>query len=139
MTRQSKRTDTQKVMPILAAVLGDEMAAAIIEHRDIVIRIPLTETAARLQAKEYLKTGNPVAAAEMQILMSWRAIRADWFFNELRKQQQPHGYATRSVSQTPFQQRHQTAIDAFDRKLGLSHDDFANDATDFAASDFSPH
>jgi hypothetical protein len=73
-------------MPILAPILGEELAAAIIELRDDVKREPLTELAAKLQAKEYLKTGNPIAAAEMQILRSWRSIRADWYFNEIDKQ-----------------------------------------------------
>ena len=85
MARQStKRTDAEKIMPILASVLGEELAAAIIEHRDT-LREPLTEYAAKLQVKEYLACGNPVAAAEMQILRGWRAIRSSWFFNEMQK------------------------------------------------------
>ncbi len=85
MTRQSTRkTDAEKVMPILAPILGERLAAAIIEHRDT-LREPLTEYAAELQVKEYLKTGNPVAAAEMQILRGWRAIRCAWYDNEIRK------------------------------------------------------
>lgn len=82
----AKRTDAEKVMPILIPVLGEELAAAVIEHRDT-LREPLTEYAAKLQVKEYLKTGDPVAAAEMQILRGWRALKSDWFFNEIRKEQ----------------------------------------------------
>lgn len=88
MSRQSaRRTDAERVMPILVPVLGQELAAAIIEHRDM-LREPLTEYAAKLQVKEYLACGNPIAAAEMQILRNWRAIKSSWFFNELRKDQQ---------------------------------------------------
>lgn len=86
MARQSARkTDADKVMPILVPILGEKLAAAIIEFRDNVKKEPLTEYAAELQAKQYLLTGNPVAAAEMQILRSWRSIRADWYANEIRK------------------------------------------------------
>lgn len=82
-----KRTDSDKILPILTPVLGEELALAIIEHRDKVKKEPLTEYAAKLQVKEYLKCGDPVAAAEMQILRGWRSIRCDWFQNEMRKQE----------------------------------------------------
>lgn len=87
MTRQSARkTDAEKVMPILVPILGEELAAAVIEHRDT-LREPLTEYAAKLQVKEYLATGNPIAAAEMQILRGWRSIKCAWFQNEMKKEQ----------------------------------------------------
>lgn len=81
----TKKTDVSAVLPILAPILGEELALAIIEHRDDVVRVPLTVTAAKLQAKEYLATGRPQEAAEMQILRGWRAIRKSWFDNEMRK------------------------------------------------------
>lgn len=81
----TKRTDAEKVLPILIPVLGEELALAIIEHRDVVMRVPLTEMAAKLQVKEYLKCGDPVDAAETQILRGWRAIKSSWYFNEKRK------------------------------------------------------
>lgn len=88
MSRQStKRTDADKVMPILAPVLGEELAAAIIELRDVVKKEPITEYAAKLLVKEYVKTGNPRGAADMQILRSWRGFRADWYANEIEKEQ----------------------------------------------------
>jgi len=83
--RQKRQTDSEKVLPILIPVLGDRLARAIIEFRDTVKKEPLTEYAAELQVREYLKCGDPIAAAEMQILRSWRAIKSDWFFNEKRK------------------------------------------------------
>jgi hypothetical protein len=95
MSRQStKRTDATVVMPILIPVLGEELAAAVIEHRDT-LREPLTEYAAKLQVKEYIATGNPVAAAEMQILRGWRAIKNSWFQNEVRKDQRQFSQSTR--------------------------------------------
>ncbi|WP_259668429.1 hypothetical protein [Rhizobium lentis] len=73
-------------MEILSPLLGDELASAVIEHRKRTVKKPLTAYAAKLQVKEYIKTGDPVAAAEMQILRGWQAIRADWYFNEIEKQ-----------------------------------------------------
>ena len=75
-----------ELMEILSPILGDELAAAIIEYRKRTIKKPLTAYAAKLQAKEYIKTGNPQAAAEMQMLRTWQAIRADWYFNEVEKE-----------------------------------------------------
>ena len=98
MARKSTaKTDASVVMPILEPILGSRLAAAIIEHRDT-IKEPITEYAAELQAREYLKTGNPVDAAEMQILRGWRAIKADWYFNEMRKQERSSRTARRNIA-----------------------------------------
>ncbi|MBX5226248.1 hypothetical protein HJC06_07385 [Rhizobium sp. NLR9b] len=86
MERQEMSKD---IMEILSPVLGQELAAAIIEHRARSLKKPLTVYAARIQLKEYLKTGNPVEAAEMQILRGWRAIKSDWYFNEKARQAGP--------------------------------------------------
>lgn len=73
-----------ELMDILSPVLGDKLAKAIIDHR-IAKKAKLTPYAAELQVKEYLKTGNPVAAAEMQLLHGWQAIKANWYFKEIEK------------------------------------------------------
>jgi hypothetical protein len=90
----------KELMEILSPVLGDELAEAVIEHRKRTVKKPLTAYAAKLQVKEYLKTGDPQAAAEMQILRGWQAIRADWYFNEIQKQerQQQRGSGRRTVT-----------------------------------------
>ena len=75
---------TTEVFDILSPILGDELAQAVIEHRKAK-RAKLTAYAAKLQVKEYIKTGEPIAAAEMQILHGWQAIRADWYFNQIAK------------------------------------------------------
>ncbi|ANL33184.1 hypothetical protein AMC79_CH01082 [Rhizobium phaseoli] len=80
--RMEKEIMDKDIMEILSPVLGQELAAAIIEHRSRTLKKPLTAYAAKIQVKEYLKTGNPVDAAEMQILRGWRAIKSDWYFNE---------------------------------------------------------
>lgn len=75
----------KEIMAVLSPILGDELATAIIQHRKAK-KPPFTEYAAKLQVKEYIKTGNPIAAAEMQILRGWTAIKASWYFNEIEKE-----------------------------------------------------
>ena len=74
-----------EIMAVLSPILGDELAAAIIQHRKAK-KPPFTEYAAKLQVKEYIKTGDPIAAAEMQILRGWTAIKSSWYFNEIEKE-----------------------------------------------------
>lgn len=90
----------KEIMDILSPLLGEELADAVIEHRKRTVKKPLTPYAAKLQVKEYIKTGDPIAAAEMQILRGWQAIKADWYFNELQKQerQQRGASARRTVT-----------------------------------------
>lgn len=107
-----KRTDVEKILPILMPVLGEDLARAIIEHRDDVKGMALTETAAKLQVKEYLKCGDPVAAAEMQILRGWRAIKSSWYFSELEKD-----------ARRPQQTQRRSAMDAARDLIGNSHHD----------------
>lgn len=75
---------TTEVFDILSPILGDELAQAVIDHRKAK-RAKLTPYAAKLQVKEYIKTGAPIAAAEMQILHGWQAIKADWYLNQIAK------------------------------------------------------
>lgn len=75
-----------EIMEILSPILGDKIAAAVIAHRKAK-KAPLTAYAAELQVKEYIKTGNPIAAAEMQILRNWVAIKSSWYFNEIAREQ----------------------------------------------------
>lgn len=90
----------KEIMAVLSPILGDELAAAIIQHRKAK-KPPFTEYAAKLQVKEYIKTGDPIAAAEMQILRGWTAIKANWYFNELakeKKEAEKHQPAFKSVA-----------------------------------------
>ena len=78
----AKDTMSKDIMDILSPVLGEELAAAVIEHRRRTLRKPLTAYAARIQAREYLLTGDPAGAAEMQIFRGWQAIKCDWYLKE---------------------------------------------------------
>lgn len=67
--------------PILAAlmtVLDEEHAAAVVEHRRVTIKKPLTVFAAKLLAKEFAKCADPHAAVEEMILGGWRGFKAEW-------------------------------------------------------------
>jgi hypothetical protein len=75
----------KEALNVLQPVLGDELAKAIVEFRRHTKKAPLTGYAAKLLMKEYQITGNPVAAAEMQISMNWQGFKANWYFNELAK------------------------------------------------------
>src|ERR1044072_7006048 len=77
---------SKEIMEILSPILGNELPAAITKHAKRTVKKPLTVYAAKLQVQEYIKTGQPIAAAEMQILRGWQAIRADWYFNDVEKQ-----------------------------------------------------
>lgn len=77
----------KEALEVLKPYLGEELAKAIIEFRSVTKKAKLTAYAAKLLVKEYQKTGNPVAAAEMQISMNWSGFRMDWWLNEQRKNQ----------------------------------------------------
>lgn len=136
MTRQIRRTDAEKIMPILIPVLGEKLAAAIIDFRDNVKKEPLTEYAAELQVKQYLLTGNPIAAAEMQILRSWRSIKADWFFNEIQKEQRT---SSRSKPLSPFMQEQADIKRQLERNIYGESDEFTGSTIDVATANYRAH
>lgn len=72
MTRASDITDA------LMTVLDRERAEAVIEHRRVTIKAPLTLRAAQLLAKEMAKCADPNAAADEMIMNLWRGFRSDW-------------------------------------------------------------
>lgn len=68
---------SKKLMVILSPVIGEDLAKDVILHRKG-IKCPLTENGAKQLVREYLKTGNPVAAAEHHLNMGWRGFFAEW-------------------------------------------------------------
>lgn len=85
----------KEAFEVLSPFLGVELAKAIVEFRNVTKKAKLTGYAAKLLIKEYAKTGDMVAAAEMQIAMSWQGFKASWYFNELAKTGQRHPHAPR--------------------------------------------
>jgi hypothetical protein len=64
------------------------------------------------------------------------------FLNQDRWNDRPAGnlFSPSPPRQTAYQQRHQNAIDVFDRKLGLkANDEFTGNTLDLAAGDYRPH
>lgn len=71
------------------------------------------------------------------------ATKLDWektWRNWMLKFDRPRSPSTAPPKQTAFQQRHQSAIDAFDRKLGLKpNDEFASGNLDLEPADWRAH
>lgn len=66
----------------LTEVLGSELAAEMVSHRQR-MRAPMSaQTAARL-AKEFIETGNPQEAAKFMMDRGWRSFKADWWRNAI--------------------------------------------------------
>lgn len=71
------------------------------------------------------------------------ATKIDWektWRNWMLKFDRPRSPGFTPPKQTAFQQRHQSALDAFDRKLGLKpNDEFAGSHLDLEPADWRPH
>lgn len=88
------------ILEILKEAVDIETAGAIIDHRKA-LRKPLTIRAAKLLANEFLKTNDPVAAANKMILYGWQGFKASW--------EKPCGKAGNKKSNT------ETALEALQR------------------------
>lgn len=71
------KEDRAAIMAIFTPVLGEELAADIIAHRNGK-KCPLTPRGARSLLREYEATGNAVAAAEEHLNRGWQGFKADW-------------------------------------------------------------
>lgn len=71
--------------------------------------------------------------------VEFRPHAATWLNGERWEDEVPV-LSEQQPRQTAFQQRHQSAIDAFDRKLGVSPDDqFTGSTIDLGNGDWRPH
>lgn len=73
--QQKEQKDTPRSR--LVAVLDEERAGAVIEHRQR-LRKPLTERAAKMLAADLSKFPDPNAAADRMILKGWLTIDVSW-------------------------------------------------------------
>lgn len=64
-------------LSVLQPFLGEELAKDIISHRRG-LKAPLTGRGAKALVREYMSTGDAVAAAEHHLNMGWRGFSADW-------------------------------------------------------------
>lgn len=85
----------KEALEVLTPYLGDVLAKAIIEFRRHTKKSPITGYAAKLLLKQYQRTGNIIAAAEMQIERGWEGFKAEWYFNDLSKNNQRHPHQPR--------------------------------------------
>ena len=87
--KKVKRVDesTPKKTPtlVLSLLLGSELAAAVVEHRQR-LRKPMTVKAAELMLREFEKCTEPIAGAEMMIARGWQGFKAQWTENDATKQ-----------------------------------------------------
>lgn len=71
------KEDRAAIMAIFTPILGEELAADIIAHRNGK-KCPLTPRGARSLLREYEATGNAVNAAEEHLNRGWQGFKADW-------------------------------------------------------------
>src|SRR4051812_41309881 len=77
------------ILAILMTTLDEEHARAVIEHRRVTIKKPLTAFAAKLLAKRFAEWGNANEAAEIMIERAWQGFDPAWI-RRTRTQQPAH-------------------------------------------------
>lgn len=66
------------ILSCLMSVLDEEHARAVIEHRRVTVKKPLTTFAAKLLAKRLSEWGDANAAAEIMIEKCWQGFDSAW-------------------------------------------------------------
>jgi len=85
--REAKASPKKSPRSVLAPVLGEEMAAAVVEHRQR-LRKPLTARAAQIMLREFEQCPDPPAGAEMMLARGWQGFKAEWFNRETTQQKE---------------------------------------------------
>lgn len=67
-----------QILQALMVVLSEEDARAVIDHRKITIKKPLTLRAAQNLAKQFALVGDKTAAVDLMIDRAWRGFKAEW-------------------------------------------------------------
>lgn len=87
--REPKAGGTKaEVIAALQSHLSPDIAEAYFDHRKA-MKKPLTVKAAQLNAKEFGKTTNPDAAAELAIRNGWQGFKAEWARDLPAKEAEP--------------------------------------------------
>lgn len=68
----------QSLLDALMPTLDEDHALAVIDHRRVTIKKPLTTFAARLLAKRFAAWGDPNEAAEIMIEKCWQGFDPSW-------------------------------------------------------------
>ena len=66
------------IIDALLTVLDQEHAEAVVEHRRVTIKKPLTEYAAKLLAKRLAEWADPNEAADIMIERAWQGFNPSW-------------------------------------------------------------
>jgi hypothetical protein len=114
-----------EISPILDSARIDAICAVRRKKRAV-----FSAHAGQLLSKALLSCPDVLVAADAMILRNWTSVQPDWLAG---------GKATNSQAPpgTPFQQRHNAAIAAFDRKLGKTSDDeFTGSTLDLGPTDW---
>jgi len=116
---------------VLCAEMPSSLAMELVEFRREK-KAKITARIARALLKEYKLFGDIEKAIELQMVRNWTGFDVAWTrqFIHQPSRQQPL---------TPFQARHQSAVSAFDRALGQTHEQPARYDFDLAKADYRTH
>lgn len=71
------------IIDALMTVLDEEHAHAVVEHRRVTIKKPLTEFGAKLLAKKFAQWGDANQASEIMIERVWQGFEPSWVKDRL--------------------------------------------------------
>ena len=74
---------SKQILESLMEVLSEEDALAVIEHRKVTVKSPLTIRAANNLVRQFQLVEDTTAAVDLMIDKCWRGFKAEWFFNEI--------------------------------------------------------
>jgi hypothetical protein len=77
---------SQAILHELLRVLDEDRALAVIDHRKVTIKKPLTVHAAKLLAKRLAEWGDANEAADLMIERCWQGFDASWVRDRRRPQ-----------------------------------------------------
>ncbi len=69
---------SRAILDALMMVLDEDHAVAVIAHRKVTIKKPLTEHAAKLLAKRLAEWGDANAAADIMVERCWQGFDSSW-------------------------------------------------------------
>lgn len=87
---------TFEIVDALMAVLDEEHAHAVVDHRRAIKR-PMTLHAARLLAKQFARCEDPNEAADEMILRGWQAFKPEWIRDRNMQRRPNYAESARSI------------------------------------------
>lgn len=84
------------ILDALQAIVGEEYALAVMEHRKVK-KCPLTPLAARILAKQFALCPDPKAAVEEMLNRGWTGFKAEWLAKPQQSFAPPRGKRMNAV------------------------------------------